>query len=174
MIPLNLIHAHHEAMVDATYHGALLGIESIRRISQYSLASRRQQLGNSGLLADRPELPLAGQHFFAMGSHALSDCRHAIEVAGDAYGQWTDLCQTHLHLAHDRMQAAITYLADHGPGEAKSAMHLAQMGNDLTFDAADRIAGGSKATVTEAVAEIASTLPAKSGRRRPAVRTSPR
>lgn len=166
MIPLKLIHAHNDAVVDAAYEGALLGIETMRRLSHYALASRRQQLEDRRLHGNRADTSGTAQFLFAIGTQAMAEYRHGLEVSGDAYEQWAAIFQSHWHLAHDRAQTAIAYMADHAPGEAATAVHMAQMGNDFTMQAADSIARGSKATIAEATAEIASALPSNPARGR--------
>jgi hypothetical protein len=159
MIPHHLIHEHHEALLDAAHQGALLNLESLERFSRHALASRRRWLdatrpsGEQALFAWRPQ-PAAH-----MATPPFDEARFWMEIAGEAYARWIELCETQWRRTHDRVRSACAWYADWTPSEFSLAMALAQRANDLATDSAERMAEGSKAVVAEAVDEIASVLP---------------
>lgn len=159
MAPHQLINDPQHAFVDAVHEGARLQLDSLQRLGDYALALRRQQLGELRAVCENAGFG-GGTAWIGLGTRTLDECRHALEVAHAAHARWTALCERQWHLAHDRLQAAIDDLAAHLSAEAGATLRLALRANDLAADAAERLAEGGKAAVSEAVGEIASTFAA--------------
>jgi hypothetical protein len=162
MIPHHLIHEHHEAVLDAAHQGTLLNLESLARLSHRSLENRRKWLDAFRTTGEHELFGTAPLPAVRLGTESLDEYRFWMEIAGEAYARWIELCESQWRRAHDRVHSAYAYYANHAPAEFSLAMALAQRANDLATDSAERIAEGSKAAVAEAVGEIASTFPDES------------
>lgn len=147
-----LVHEHNEALIDAAYQNALLSLDSCRRLSHYSLASLRGVLNQGGTDNVPHRWWHAGLPVIEFGSRSLHEYGYFLEVSGETYARWTDLCEEQWQRAHGRVQAAIANVAHHAPAEAGLSGELAM---DASIAAIGVIDEAGKPEWTETVKTIA-------------------
>lgn len=125
MITYQLVHEHNEALIDASHQSALLSLESCRRLSHYSLASLRDILNQGGTANAPLRWWHSGLPVIAFGSRSLHEYGYFLEVSGETYARWTDLCEEQWQRAHGRVHAAIANVAHHAPAETGLSGELA-------------------------------------------------
>lgn len=107
MITNQLVHEHNEALIDASHQSALLSLESCRRLSHYSLASLRDILNQNATANGHQRWWHSGLPVIEFGSRSLHEYGYFLEVSGETYARWTDLCEEQWQRAQDRVHTAI-------------------------------------------------------------------
>lgn len=135
MITYQLVHEHNEALIDASHQSALLGLESCRRLSHYSLASLRDILNQGGTDNAPQRWWHSGLPVIELGSRSLHEYGYFLEVSGETYARWTDLCEEQWQRAQDRVHTAIANNANLAPSKTDLTVELAPPGKGASSDA---------------------------------------
>lgn len=150
MITNQLVHEHNEALIDASHQSALLSLESCRRLSHYSLASLRDIL-NQNATANAPlRWWHSGLPVIELGSRSLHEYGYFLEVSGETYARWTDLCEEQWQRARDRVHSAIANNANLAPGKTGSTVEPAP-------PAMDALAGEKNVSTPSSIDEAKKT-----------------